>query len=142
MVKGLGLWIDHREARIVNITDDGFKLIKIPSNAEKRVRAAGGSRSSTPYGPQDVFAEDQVFRRFQLQLAAYYNQVIDLVKDAEHLLVLGPGEAKKEFCRQMKKSKELARIICTLEPADKMTDRQVMARVREFFGIPTSAARS
>lgn len=135
MAKAHGLWIDHREARIVNFTESGTQLLKILSNAEKRVRASGGSRSATPYGPQDVFAEDQVYRRFMLQLAAYYNQVIDKIKDAEEVLIMGPGEAKKEFCRQMKKSRDLARIRCIVEAADKMTDRQLIARVRNYFGF-------
>jgi hypothetical protein len=46
---------------------------------------------------------------------------------------LGPGEAKTELKKEMEKSRELAAKKITVEPADKMTERQIAARVRQFF---------
>ena len=64
----VGLWIDHREAVIVILIDGHEQMVVIESNMEKHVRPAGGSRSKSPYGPQDVMKEDSRERKFKLHL--------------------------------------------------------------------------
>ena len=39
-----GLWIDHRRAVVVLITDKGEETHKIESNVEKHIQRATGSR--------------------------------------------------------------------------------------------------
>jgi hypothetical protein len=55
-------------------------------------------------------------------------------------LILGPGEAKGEFNKRIK-SKKLRGVTVELETADKMTDRQLAAKVREHFAT-ASASKS
>ena len=45
MKKQIGLWIDHRKAVIVIVTEEGEELKKITSNMEKHVRFTGGTAS-------------------------------------------------------------------------------------------------
>ncbi len=138
MANNVGLWIDHRKAVLVFISESGEELKRIESNVEKHVRSTGGSRSSTPYGPQDVAAGDVRERKLAQHLNAYYREVIKCLRDADSILLLGPGEAKGEFQKQIK-SKKLRERIVGVETADKLTDRQLMAKVREHFH--TNAAR-
>jgi hypothetical protein len=58
--------------------------------------------------------------------------VIAQVRDAESIFVFGPGEAKKEFETRLQ-SHGLGERIAGIETADKMTDRQVAAKVRQHF---------
>mgnify|MGYP002477277600 CR=1 FL=1 len=48
-------------------------------------------------------------------------------------MIIGPGEAKIELKKEMEKSKELSRKISKVEPADKLTERQLAARVKDYF---------
>lgn len=133
MALNAGLWIDHREARIVFIPDSGeAELKRLESNVEKHVRSTGGSRSSTPYGPQDVAAGDIQERRFDNQLKAYYKEVIEFLRDADAIFLFGPGAAKIEFQKQIK-SKTFRERIVDVETTDKMTDNQLVAKVRKYF---------
>ena len=52
--------------------------------------------------------------------------------EAESLLIFGPGEAKGEFRKRLEKEKPGTRTV-TLETVDKMTDRQVAAKVLGYF---------
>ena len=133
MKRKMVLWIDHRMAVIVTIEDKEEKTRVIRSDVEKRVRPAGGSRSKTPYGPQEVFAEDKIERKFMGHLKTYYDEVISYIRDAESILIFGPGEAKAELKKHMEKSKELSGRIVGIETVDKMTDRQIAAKVRKYF---------
>jgi stalled ribosome rescue protein Dom34 len=129
-----GIWIDHRQAVIVSITDHGETIKRIVSEIERKVRLSGGSRTAkTPYGPQQVSVDGKQQERINRQLRQYYQKIIQRIQDATKILILGPGEAKPELKKEMEKSGELAAKKITVEPADKMTERQVAAKVRQFF---------
>lgn len=129
-----GIWIDHRQAVIVSITDEGETIKRMDSDIERKVRLSGGSRTAeTPYGPQQVSVDGKQQERINRQLRQYYQEIIQRIQDATKILILGPGEAKTELKKELEKSGELAAKKITIEPADKMTERQVAAKVRQFF---------
>lgn len=132
MTTNIGLWIDHRQAKIVSISESGEELKRIESNVEKQVHSSGESTSSAPYGSHDVVAGDIQDRRYAQHLNVYYDEVIECLRGADSILVLGPGEAKGEFHKRIK-SKELRQRIAGVETADKLTDNQLAAKVRDYF---------
>lgn len=126
MEKQAGLWIDHRKAVIVLITEAGEQIKVIPSGMEKRVHFTGGRAS------EDGDTEDIRDRQFEGHLNTYYDQVITLLRQADSILIFGPGEAKNELYKQLERKGMKAHLL-PLESADKMTDAQVAAKVRKRF---------
>jgi len=124
MQKGVGLWIDHRKAVIVRVTDKGEETNLIRSDMEKHVRYSGAA--------QEDSAEDQRDTRFTGHLNKYYDHVISRIRDAESILIFGPGEAKGELIKRLEKESLSDRVVDS-ETVDKMTDRQIAARVRRHF---------
>lgn len=133
MKKYTGLWVDHKKAFIVSITGEKETGTMIESNAEGHIRLSGGSRSRTPYGPQEVSSERKMEERRKHQLRRYYEEIIQAIKDAKKILIFGPGEAKTELKKEMEKKKELSGKIVGIEPADKMTEKEIRAKVKKFF---------
>ncbi|MGB2862807.1 MAG: hypothetical protein WBC05_05720 [Sedimentisphaerales bacterium] len=127
MKRRVGLWIDHRKAVIVSVSDEGGETKQIRSNLEKPVRPPGSARSKAGYQP-----EDHRDRQFVGHLNVYYDEVISCIRDAESILILGPGEAKGEIKKRIE-SKKLPGRIVGIETVDKMTDRQIAAKVRQYF---------
>jgi stalled ribosome rescue protein Dom34 len=128
-----GLWIDHSKAVIVVATDKGDEIKVIVSNVEKHLGRSHGVRSTSSYEAQLVPADDSRERRLTGQLNMYYDAVIASMQGAEEVLLFGPGEAKGELKKRInQKNKGSMRVVAT-EPADKMTDRQVAAKVRHYF---------
>ena len=123
-----GVWIDHRQAIVVLITDAGKEIKKITSGIERPVR----SRSKNPHTPSGFVAEDRLERKSDSHLKDFYDEVIACLQGSEALLILGPGEAKGEFHKRLK-SKKLRDLIVELETADQMTDRQLAAKVAQHF---------
>ena len=132
MTKAVGLWIDHRKAVIVAVTDRGETTSLIVSRVEKQLGRFAGVRSMTPYEPQQVPADDTQERKFHGHLAVYYDAVIASIRDAESILIFGPGEAKIELEHRLKKARLGGRIV-GIETIDKMTDRQIAAKVWQRF---------
>ena len=122
MKKELGVWIDHREAVIAFVSIEGAEIKRVESDMEKHVKFSGGAA--------EVTAEDMRDRRFANHLSKYYDQVIACIRDADSILILGPGEAKGELEKRIGRNGLKARIPAT-EATDKMTDRQISAKVRE-----------
>ena len=128
----VGLWIDHRKALIVAVTDQGEEIRLIISKIEKQPGHSGGLRHTTSYESQLVPADDSRERRSTGLLNIYYNAVIACIRDAESILIFGPGEAKGELKKRLEREKLGGRIV-GIETIDRMTDRQIAAKVRRYF---------
>ena len=128
----VGLWIDHRKAIIVAVTDKGEEIGLIISKAEKQRRRSGDSPLKGPYEPLQVPADDSRQKTFTGHLNLYYNAVIAGIRDAESILIFGPGEAKGELQKRLKRNNLGGRIV-GIKTVDKMTDRQIAAKVRQYF---------
>lgn len=128
----IGVWIDHRKAVIVILSDKGENVKQISSHMEKHIQYSGSSHSKTPEGAKEVTSEDGRDRRFTNHLNQYYDEVIACLRDAESILIFGPGEAKGELEKRLSHEKLDGRVI-ERETVDKMTDRQIAAKVRQHF---------
>ena len=128
----VGLWIDHRKATVVTVTDKGEEMGLIISRAEKQPRRSGDSPLKGSYEPHHVPAEDSRQRTLTEHLNIYYDAVIASIRDAEAILIFGPGEAKGELKERLEKHGLGGRIV-GIETVDRMTDRQVAAKVRQYF---------
>lgn len=132
----VGLWIDHRKAVLVTVKDGETAVTDIASNVEKDHRLAGGARSKTPYGPQDVASEHQLEERRMHQLNRFFADVEGHIQSAKQIYVMGPGEGKMEFVKHLRKSPVMKDRIAGIETCDKMTENQIVADVRAFYKLP------
>jgi hypothetical protein len=128
----VGLWIDHRKAVVVSITDSGHETRVVLSNVEKQLRRSGDSPLKGTSEPLQVPADDSRQKALTGHLNSFYDAVIASVRNAESILILGPGEAKDELRIRMEKNK-LGGRITGFESADRMTDRQIAAKVGKHF---------
>ena len=128
----VGLWIDHRKAIVVAVTDKGEETGLVISKAEKQLRRSGDSPLKGSYEPSQVPASNRRQRALTGHLNIYYDAVIASIGNAEAILIFGPGDAKGELEKRLKRSNLGGRIV-DIETVDKMTDRQIAAKVRARF---------
>ncbi len=132
MKKEIGLWIDHREAIVVILTNGGEEIKHILSNNGKHIRYSGSSHSKTPEGLKEVASEDQRDRKFENDLNKFYDEIFAYIRDADTIQIFGPGEAKAELGKRIEHDGIKAHILA-IETTDKMTEHQITAKVREHF---------
>jgi stalled ribosome rescue protein Dom34 len=114
-IRHAAVWIDHKEAKIFHIEPEGFEAssLKAPFHhqtrkAEEQGRHEGGER--------------------------FFHAVVEALKDAEEVLVLGPSSAKLDFVRYVDKHDHvLSPKILGVETLDHPTDGQIVAYVRHYF---------
>ena len=137
----VGLWIDHRKAIVVAVTDKGEEIGLIISTAEKQPRRSGDSPLKGPYEALQVPEDNRRQRVFTGDLNRYYDAVIACIGDAESILIFGPGEAKGELKKRLERNNKGGRI-AAVETVDKMTKHQIVAKVRKHFAKKSSATGS
>jgi len=130
MKREAGLWIDHRQAVIVTLVDQVEEIKRITSDIEEHVRYSGASHGS--HDETTEIRRDRQDRRFDDYLSRYYDEVIACLRDADSILLFGPGQAKGEFQKHLE-GQELGERIVGIETTDKMTDGQIVAKVRQHF---------
>jgi hypothetical protein len=123
MKKTVGLWIDHDKAVIVTLAGKNEEEIKlINSNLDKHRGQSGNSKP----------ADDIRLRELTGNLNRYYDEVVEFIQGAGAIQIFGPGEAKGELNKRLEKHNYAGKI-SGVEPADKMTEPQIVAKVRDHF---------
>lgn len=126
----VGLWIDHRKAVIVTIEGENEAIQEVQSNMEKDIRFSSGRQSNDSEQTDGSDIEDMRDRQFKTHLAVFYDEIIALIKKADSIWIFGPGEAKGELEKRLQKA-GLGDCIAGVETADKLTDRQIVAKLHQ-----------
>ncbi|NNE68547.1 MAG: hypothetical protein HKN33_18415 [Pyrinomonadaceae bacterium] len=132
--KRLGIWIDHKEATLVFLTNGDAQIKRIESNADSNVRSKGGYKSGGTSVAQSVSNEQKIGERRKHQLHGFYEKVGKAASNAQLIYIFGPGSARNELEKEMKKMKLHDRIK-TVESSDSMTENQKVAKVKSFFNV-------
>jgi hypothetical protein len=128
----VGVWIDHRKAVIVAVTDKGEEMRLMVSGVEKHLSRTGDRPLEGAYGRRRMVPDDRRQEALTGHLNIYYDAVIAAVRGAESILIFGPGEARDELRKRLERDKLGPRIVA-VEAADRMTKPQIAAKVRRQF---------
>jgi hypothetical protein len=71
--------------------------------------------------------------RYRKYLNIYFQQIINLLKEAKRIFIFGPGEAKIELKKMIEKNKLFSNKISDIETTDKLTEPQIVAKVKKYF---------
>jgi hypothetical protein len=89
----------------------------------------------TPDGPQSRGGEKKYEERNGQHLDRYYDEVISQMGQPVAILIFGPGEAKLQLKERLSRSKALSERTVGIETTDKLTDPQIVAKVKEHYGV-------
>jgi stalled ribosome rescue protein Dom34 len=135
-MRRIGIWLDKKNAHIVEIHDDRVSLNTILSEVED-FNIHGGSGTKFKGGPQDVVQDSRYLEREKQQLKKYFKNIVSAIKDAEDLVIFGPAETGEKFYKELTESySDIKAKVKDVVKTDSMTKNQVKAWVKEFFNIP------
>ena len=121
-----GGWIDHKKAVIVSASEGHVTTKTVESDVAAHPHFGG---------QQDGGGEKKYEERHRQRLDRYYDEVIAHLGEPEALLIFGPGEAKLELRERLGlgRSGAPSQPVVEIETADKLTDAQIVAKVKEHF---------
>lgn len=120
-IKNLGIWMDHSSANLIdlNTRENDCTLVSKFDFATKE-KALNKS-------------ESLMYNKEQQMHESYYKEVSDKILGYEHVLLFGPTNAKTELHNYLKKDLHFKDIKIDVESADKMTDKEKYAFVKNHF---------
>jgi hypothetical protein len=126
MSHDVGVWIDHKKAVIVSLAAGQVTTKTLESDVGPHPHYAGS---------QEGGGEKKYEERHNHDLDRYYDDVIGQLGKPDAVLLFGPGEAKLQLKERLGRSKVSSERIVAVESTDKLTDPQIVAKVKEHFGI-------
>ena len=132
MDKKVGIWIDKTRANIISFIDNKPKATLLKSQIET-YHPKGGSRSKTPYGPVITVKEKSFLEREKRQHKLFFDQIWNIVKEKDAMVIIGPSQMKEELVLYINKRKGPKPQIISVQSADSMTDNQIVAVIKDML---------
>lgn len=118
--KNLGIWMDHSIAELIALEPDKNSAINSKFTFETKEEALTRS-------------ESLMHNKRQQMNEAFYKKIADKNVNYNHVLLFGPTDAKTELHNYLNKDLHFKNIKIDIEAADKMTDNEKQAFVKEHF---------
>lgn len=118
------VWIDHAEAHVMHISpDDVESSVLRPANPHRKLHHKRGMDKGGAVGSGRT-PEDQ----------AFYHDVVEALKGAQEILVVGPANAKLNLIKHIHShDQQLSDKVIGVETVDHPSDAQLLAYARTYF---------
>lgn len=120
--KRLGIWMDHSSAHIIEVTGQPVETNTLESDFTHAEKEGSLTKS-----------EHVMHNKEQHEQADYYKKLGEMILNYDEVLLFGPTDAKLELANILKADHHFDKIKIETEGADKMTEGQQHAFVREHF---------
>ena len=114
--------MDHASAHLMEFSTDPISTKTIVSKFTPEVKELVIRRG-----------EDHMHSKEQQQQAEYYQQLGEVIRDYNEVLLFGPTDAKLELYNSLLADQHLNHIKINLQQADKMSENQQHAFVKNYF---------
>jgi hypothetical protein len=118
----LGIWMDHSNAHLMEFTTDPITTTIISSRFTHRDKEHSIGRS-----------ENGMHQKQNHELTGYYKKIGEAIRNYQDVLLFGPTSAKIELLNLLKADHHFEKIRIETKDADKMTQNEQHAFVREHF---------
>lgn len=120
--KKLGIWMDHSNAYVMEFASDQIETTTVGSqfSHEEKEHSLGKS-------------ENLMHNKEQHRQSSYYKKLGELIIGYKEVILFGPTDAKTELFNVLRADHRFEKIKIEIKQADKMTENQQHAFVREYF---------
>lgn len=120
--KYLGIWMDHSIANLMEISNKPVDTTSIKSKFTHEEKEHSLS-----------MGENKMHIKEQHQQGEYYKEIGEVILNYEEVVLFGPTNAKVELLNILKEDHHFDDIKIEVLTADKMTDNQQVAFVKDYF---------
>jgi hypothetical protein len=120
--KKLGVFMDHESAHLMEFTYNPIETKTLLSKFTYEVKEASLKKG-----------EYIMHNREQHQQSEYYKELGEIIKKYGEVILFGPTKAKFELFNVLHANQDFSKIRIMVKDADKMTENQQHAFVREYF---------
>lgn len=137
MINQTGMWIDGSKAVIITLVNGKERIDQVEAEVENPVHLYGEGDHGVRMGSRHLAPEKKFDERKKNQRDQYLDTVLDKVKSTDELYLFGPAETRVLLQHKIdseKAYKTLSGKLRAVEPADTLTPKQIVAKVKKFYG--------
>lgn len=120
--KGLGIWMDHANAHLMEFTTHEAETKALTSKYTDEATDQDMSKGESLMHNKEQHAESVYYKELGKEIANY-----------DDVLLFGPTDAKSELLNLLRADSHFDKVKIEVKPADKMTENQQHAFVKEYF---------
>ena len=121
-IKQLGIWMDHSNAYLMELTDDIIVTNIVESEFVQQEN-----------GYNLKYHEKSFHNKEQQQQLSYYKKLGGFIREYQEVVLFGPTDAKIELLNLLKRDHLFENIKIEVKKSDQMTEYQRHNFVREYF---------
>ena|ERR1035437_3235763 len=124
--KHIGVWMDHSVAHIMDLTNNMITTTIVESKFTHQAKELSLNNKG----------EYLMHNKEQNEQSDYYKKISNAIKDCEEVILFGPTTAKDELLNLLKTDNHFENVKIEVKHADKMTENQQHAFVKNHFQSP------
>lgn len=128
-----GIWLDSKEAIIVHLGKDEPQVQTFESDIHTR-EIEEDPRNTMHQRPHINISENRELERLKHTQTHYFETLQQALQTADEIYIFGPGEMKKHLSKFLESDHNFRPQILEVDAADSMTQNQLVAKVKDFFG--------
>lgn len=133
MEKQTGIWLDKEKAIIISLLEGKHTIKHLNSKITTRERFPGEGKRFGRFGNQFLSMESKKRNMIENQSDEFLKTIINEVKYVDKLVLFGPAEMKTRLEKAILKNGQVSQKLIAVEPADNMTENQLVAWVKEYY---------
>jgi len=135
MKKQVGIWMNTDKAVLVSLLNGKENEIQtIESAVESRSHNPREMKPGSRTGTVLMDVDKKMTQRKNHQMHNYFEKVMHSISsDTGEIYIFGPANAKKHFEKELKKHSQFNSLKLEIESADKMTQPQMVAKIKQHF---------
>ena len=127
------LWIDFSHAIIFKSDETGERMSIREFRSDVEPHHHSGQSDSEHLTMTD---QGSNMRRRKKEMNEFSEEVINRLRDADEIAIIGPGQAKQEFKNIIEKEHSLASKITAFETSHPLSEAELKAKARELLKLP------
>lgn len=132
-MKNTGIWIDSREARIIQVVDGRqISLNRMFSGLNMREHFEGEVSRKVKRGFTGFDYERPQRNRHGQSLKQFCQAVGRVIGTSDYIYILGPAQTKLVLEKELRESNSKARIL-GVDACDKLSDNKLIEKVKGYF---------
>ena len=135
MKKQVGIWMNTDKAVLVSLLNGKEENIQtIESEIESRSHNPREMKPGSRTGTVLMDVDKKMTQRKNHQMHEYFEKVMhSIASDTGEIYIFGPANTKKHFEKELKKHAQFNALKLEIESADKMTQPQMVAKIKQHF---------
>ena len=130
ITKQIGLCMDHSQAHFIDINKGAVIIERLHEHFDGET--AIGTKLGATRATNSEHHKHNIAREIK---AEYYKVLADRLKAYDDIYLFGPTVAKDELYNKLVADKHFAEKNIRVESSDKLTENQMVAKVRNFFNL-------